>query len=363
VPSIAGGILLTLLYTNTALFRNLETTALDVQMLLKKPAENSDVVVVRITDDDYQKLFSGKSPLDLSALRTILQAIASGRPKVIGVDLDTSSKDFRSLIVPPDWPPIVWARDATYSKVNQKYVLSNALGGYNPCPQSGLVTLKLDPDGAVRRYTRWYSTDAGDYPSFPVAILRQIRNEKCGDPAPLADLDADRFIDFASAAKFSQLVSPPASQIVEMSGQESWANSDILKDKIVILGGDYSVQDEHDTPVGWMLGAEILASIIETEQKGGGRRPISRPMILLIAIFDGIVLLLLIHLWGLFRTLLLSILLIPALAVVFSLIFFSSVIYVGYFIPILIAVLVQQAYEKGKEYNKTLREHAAGKLE
>lgn len=83
----------------------------------------------------------------------------------------------------------------------------------------------------------------------------------------------------------------------------------------MILGGDYAVQDEHDTPVGWMTGSQILASIIETERRGGGRKPIGTVAVVLLAIFDSIVLLFLIHLLGLKKTLLLSIVLIPALAI------------------------------------------------
>ena len=49
-----------------------------------------------------------------------------------------------------------------------------------------------------------------------------------------------------------------------MLNQVSWSGANPLENKMVILGGDYAAQDEHDTPVGWMTGTELLASIIET---------------------------------------------------------------------------------------------------
>jgi CHASE2 domain-containing sensor protein len=363
-PFIMGGILLTLLYSDTALFRQLETTALDLQMLLRKPPDGSDVVVVRITNDDYQnpKLFHGKSPLDPAILQNIIGAIASGKPKVIGVDLDTSAKDFQTINPPPEWPPIIWARGATYSNVSQKYILSDALGGDNPYSRCGLVTLKIDSDGVIRRYTRWYATDAGPMPSLPWAVLREFRKDG-GYAAQPSNLNEDLFISYAGATKYYPVLEAKASQILGMSSEGNWADKNLLKDKMVLLGGDYAVQDEHETPTGWMLGVEVLASIIETEQRGGGRQPISRPMILLLAVIDSIVLLLLIHVWGLRKILLISVVLIPALALACSLLVFGSTAYVGYFILILSAVLLNQVYDKGKEYYKNIKERAAEELE
>lgn len=132
---------------------------------------------------------------------------------------------------------------------------------------------------------------------------------------------------------------------------------------MVILGGDYEVQDEHDTPVGWMTGSQILASIIRTEQVGSGRRPIGTAAVVLLAVFDSVVLLLLIHLIGLWRTLLSSVIVVPALAVLLSLLLFGSIGYSGSFMLILIAVLAHQVYERGKDYSKKWREQAAKEIE
>ena len=381
-PVIVGSILLTLLYSDTSPFRRLETLALDFTMLSRKPAGSSDVVIVRITDADYQEVFGGKSPLDPAALKKVIAVIASGRPKVIGVDLDTSAEAFQSFEASPDWPPIIWARDATYSHVRQKYLLAPVLGSKTPAASYGLVTLKVDEDGAIRRYARWYDADAGltptptpssaptptptptptttPVPSLPWAMLRKFRNDE-SNPVAAPDYEEEFLISYAGPAGTAHFFRPPFSLVNDLSAK-GWPQDAFLKDKMVILGGEYDVQDEHDTPVGWMLGAEVLAAIIETEQRGGGYQPLSTAAIILLSVFDSIVLLSLIHLFGLKKTLLLSVLILPAIALIFSLLFFGSVNYAGYFLLVLIAVLLQQVYEKGKEYLKKSREQAADDL-
>ncbi len=171
-PVIAGSIFLTLLYSNASVFRKLETAALDFRMRAREPTGDSNVAIVTITNEDYQQFFSGKSPLDPIVVNRIIAAIASARPKVIGVALDTSPETFQSITAPPDWPPIVWARSATYSRVHKKYLLSGVLGRSSTSAAYGLLTLKIDSDFAIRRYTRWYETDTGREPSFSWAMLK-----------------------------------------------------------------------------------------------------------------------------------------------------------------------------------------------
>jgi hypothetical protein len=94
----------------------------------------------------------------------------------------------------------------------------------------------------------------------------------------------------------------------------------------------------------------------------GGRTPIGTLAFILLAVVDSIVLLFLIHILGLGRTLLFSIVIIPVLAALFSLLLFGSVGYSGTFLLILIAVLAHQVYEKGKDYFKKWREQAAEEI-
>lgn len=71
--------------------------ALGLDPMLKEGAPETpiDVSIVKISDQDYQDYFCGKSPLDARAVVGLVQAVQQKlHPAVIGVDLDTS-----------DWKP------------------------------------------------------------------------------------------------------------------------------------------------------------------------------------------------------------------------------------------------------------------
>lgn len=134
VPVLIGAFLLTFLLSRAGLFRQLETYTLDTQMRLQETPHDSDVAMVLINDDDYGKIFQGKSPLDPANLQKLINTIARGRPRVIGVDIDTAGPEFRALQHPPEWPPIVWARNAVFSNIEGRYYLFNVLGGESSAP-------------------------------------------------------------------------------------------------------------------------------------------------------------------------------------------------------------------------------------
>lgn len=359
-PVILWSLLISPIYADTALFRKLETVTLDLLMFRNEPPEDSKVVIVRITDDDYQKHFGGKSPLDPVKLREVVGAIASAGPKVIGVALDTSASEFKTLDVPPEWPPVVWARGSVYSNMSRKHLLSGALGRQNPFVPSGLVALKLDADGAIRRYTRWYDTDRGAVASLPWAVLREFRGDKSRAEAAI-DFEEEFLIDYPGPVSSGPFLEATVATLLAPHGPGR-PDDEIFRGKMVLLGSDYAAQDERDTPVGWMLGVEILASIIETEQRGGGRKPVGTGAVMLTAFAEGIVLLLLIHLFGRRKALLAGVFIIAAGVFVGGLLLLDSLHYVGHFFLVLIAVLLHQAYEKGNEYFKKRREQAVGEL-
>src|SRR5690349_14816652 len=178
LPILTWAILFTLFYGNSGVVRKLEPLAQDFTMRVRTPKGNSDIVLVQITRDDYINFFGGKSPLDPTKVNKIIDSIASAKPKVLGVDIDTSPETFESIKISADWPPIIWARDAAYSHLQRKHILSRLLGKKSSSAEYGLTTFKLDSDGAIRRYTRWYDTDEGPAPSFSWAILQKFRNSK-----------------------------------------------------------------------------------------------------------------------------------------------------------------------------------------
>jgi len=254
--------------------------------------------------------------------------------------------------LPGAWPPIVWARTGVFSNKERNFYLQDVLGGKEPTPPSGLITLKEDVDGVVRRYQRVYAAKQGSvFPSFPWAVVKQLANERVGN---LRETEEELFINFAAGPKDSFRVGLPASHVLSLADSQGWQEESPIKDKIVLLAGDYAVQDEHKTPLGWMLGAEVLAHVIETELQGGGRRPASRGVIAALQVFDGLALLLLFHLYRLRTAVLLSLLSVPILAMLCSLLASRSLSQWTYFGPVLIAVLLQQLYERVRDYKKQM---------
>lgn len=350
VPIFTLTLLLTFILSREGVFRQLETNALDTQMRLSEPSQVRDnVVIVSITDGDYKKLFKGRSPLDPGTLKSIIDAIALGRPKVIGVDIDTSAAQFQELRPEPSWPPVIWARTGAYSNIDKRFHLFDVLGGQNP-PQSGLVSIKQDSDGALRRYSRAYDADEGEAPSLPRLVATQFRP----DVARVKGTKEDLFIQFAGHKREDRFFRVDASNILAWANDPSRIDNELIKDRIVLLGGEYAASDEYDTPLGWMSGVEVLAFATQTELLGSDVKPASRLSIVLLQVFDGFILLLLFQQFRPAKAIILSLVAIPFLSLVCSLAAFKSFAFWAYFLPILIAVLVQQLYDQAKEYRKQL---------
>ncbi len=362
LPVIGVAILLTFIFSNAGLLRKFETTALDVTMRLRHRRTHSDVAVVRITDQAYESSFGGKSPLDPAQLQELIEAIARGRPRLIAVALDTSAPAFKEMGLPPApplGPPIVWARNGVYSNVRQRFHLLGVLGGKDPKPPAGAILFMKDDDGVIRRYTRLCKTYEGTEEkldqSFPWEVIKQLSDERTKG---LKESEEELIINFVGSGR----VNMPADEILRQSSDEGYRTEGILKDKIVILGGDYAAQDEHDTPAGWALGVEVLAQMIETELEGGGTRPASTVVILLLEVLDGFIVLVLFRLLGLGKALLVGAFTLPLLALLCSLIAFWSLAHWAYFVPILLLVFFHQIYERGKDYFKKLPDKVASDL-
>lgn len=332
-------------------FRKLETSALDTQTrLLGTSDTESDITIVQIDDHDYRYLFQNKSPLDPVALKKVIDAIARGNPGVIGVDLDTTSTQFRDFQLEGKWPRIVWARTAAYSQVTHNFHLFDPLGGREPVPLSGMALLKKDEDGALRRYSRAYEIPDGEVPSFPTAVANQFRTALPSSEAATEDL----FIRYSRYSGGSKFVHINASAILEFAKESNWPNNPMIKDRIVLLGSAYAAADEHDTPLGWANGVDVMAFAVQTELDGGGVKPASRLVIIFLEIFDGVLLLLVFHQFRLIRALGICVIGVPVIALLCSLLAFKSLAFWAYFVPILIAIVGQQLFEKAKNYRKNL---------
>jgi len=177
-PVIIGISLLTLLMHDFGWLKSFENATLDTWLRLKSPLQPHYVIIVRITEEDYQGLFGGTSPLDRKILQKVLRAIASGRPQVIGVDLDTAEVDLRPKTDSDQqavWPadiPVVWARDAIFNQEGKPEKLFPVLTEEPPTVPSGIASLPQDSDCRIRRYQRTFLQ--GQFPSFHWAIVKEF---------------------------------------------------------------------------------------------------------------------------------------------------------------------------------------------
>ena len=361
-------ILALLLLTRTSLFREFEAAARDAQARLLPPRESDRIVIVEIDDDDYRALFRSVSPLAPDVVRQVLRAIQAGRPRAIGIDLDTSHPIYRDVVFSADDGPVVWARDAVACVESQTQAATapscnpgeltpqDYLGGQEGEP-FGLVAFEPDHGGTIRRYQRAIETTRGPMPSFPAAVARVMAgpNLKTDEPdTRLLSMEYRRGGPLRVASR----------TILEWAAEPTsdYRTHGPLRDRIVLLGGHYrAARDEHPTPLGPMSGVEILAQALETELDGHGR-PAPSPAVLLI--LQSLAVLFLVTLFVRFsfpRAFLLSVMALPPLALLGGWMV-TGVALTGfaYFLPLLIVMLIHILYEKVIEYREALMVELVG---
>ncbi len=269
------------------LFRALEQWSLGVASVVAHPSQSGELVIVSITREDYVRDFNGKSPLRADRLKHLVQAVALGRPRVVGVDIDTSDRRFVGFeedvrgdagSIDDDAArflrtvPIVWARVPTFSRVQKRYFLSPVLGERAPPADTAAAALPLDGNDIARYYSRAVATDldVGPMPTFARSVFAQV------NPIITPDNDTGlRLIHYPlPGAGGKRSINPmPAQTFLRQDLDTAWRIPSPVRDKIALIGGAYDPDDEHRTPIGWLAGVEIVAQIIDTELEGGGVRP------------------------------------------------------------------------------------------
>jgi CHASE2 domain-containing sensor protein len=331
------------------LFDHFETAGLDSFNLLQNVRNPREVVMIGITDVDYASdLFHATSPLDCAAVRRIIAAIASGQPRIIAVDIDTStwSAECRTPLSEIG-PPIVWAQDAIWHEDARAFTLIPVLGGAPLLPKdrAGVVQFPQDSDGVIRSYVRTVPVVGGhEAESFPWVVVSEKSSPRDNGGAEELRLNfaGERF-------KFEPLSVTNLLAIAEAKDATGWKTNGPLKDRIALLGGNYrAARDAYVTPVGPMQGVQILAQAIESEAHHGGIRPVNEWLALLLEILSG-VLLVVVH-QRLHRrpgvAVLVSLVLMPVLALVSSLLAFSTLALWFNFVPVVVSVLIHQLWER-----------------
>ena len=259
-----------------------------------EPTDTSErIVLVEIDDADYENVFDSKSPLMAEKLFAAIERIARARPRVIGVDIDTSDSSFGNGGASLRDAPIVWARGKANPEPNSidqsgddAIVCEPFLGGQftvdkekdrlDTTPASGIALVCVDRDGVVRHYLRSYrvvdpaarAAPPAERPvpglleSFPWKIVSMSCEHDDEEGAKAGKETEPVKIRFCYGGKQYQKIR--FSTLLHEGTAETWEA--VLRDKIVLVGGTYKAARElHVTPVGQRYGMELLADIVDTE--------------------------------------------------------------------------------------------------
>lgn len=290
------------------------------QLLIWNPPETSpNVVVVRITDVDYESQFGGQSPLDRVALARLVAAIGGAGPCAIGLDVDTSDKRFTGMRFGAD-VPVVWAEGAAVAAAGLRVA---AAAGGDATVDTGLAIFRPDGDGVLRRYRRTWEAR----PSFACAVIAAARRncvslpggDRLDDAAracAVGDRD-DRYVQYAPARDHRSELRFTAAEVIAASDAQLAA---ALQQKIVLLGGAYRASGDIDrpTPIGPLPGVEIIAHTISGELRGGGYRPVGPYTVPAMFLVNEYLLALLIDGLGPVRAAASLVIVIPVVAAVFT---------------------------------------------
>ena len=324
LPIIVGLSLIVALLAHWGWFHGFQTMALDSLLLAQNSRRSDQVVIVTIGDDEFNspELFNGLSPLIPEKLGSILKAIAAGKPRLIAVDIDTSSqaqsagyRQLADLISGEVWPPIIWSVDGDVESGHHgghdkpSLHVFPALAGTQSVT-SGLIVMPSDPDGVIRRYYRSFqvtseasnkhasedSHDSSHVDSLPWAVvkeysrqtpqaelsksLRHLRDNRSPPNELLMNFPGDRYTFTHIAAQ---------TVLDSYAKREFWSSEKSpIRDKIVLVGGTYrAARDVHPTPVGLVSGVELLALAVESEVQGTGIRLMHEAFAILIDILFG----------------------------------------------------------------------------
>jgi CHASE2 domain-containing sensor protein len=324
----------------------LERLILDWEMGARSRVTN-DMVIVQISDREYDEIFGGRSPLDPVTLGNLVGALARSNPKVIGVDIDTSHP-FRDLKPDPTWPVVIWERDLLHAAGKEEIEPADILGGQDPSLNagSGIPALLDDPEDKVTRlYSRCLGTKAGPTPSFVFAVAQAFRD---GNTVRLGSLCRDGATSQTPFfIRYSDMwTSMPAEQVrfrsdtIANGGQEQIIPQ--LREKLVLLGGTYRDFDRHFAPVGTLPGVFVLANAIATELSGDAVQAYPRWVLLLLELSAASVLVLVIELFdfSLRNILLIGLPIVIFVSLIFSAAAFHSFSRITAFAPTLFAVLI-----------------------
>jgi CHASE2 domain-containing sensor protein len=348
-----------------------ETSSLDFLVRLREPVRPKYVWLVGITDRDYAELFAKSSPLEPARLRELITAAAQLKPRVIGVDIDTS--DSRGVRPETD-VPIIWGQRIMENPEPRERRILPVLGNEQPQPggdELGISALPADEDGSVRRYRRKIPVESGWVDSLPWAVTKafcrktvadsssdelRTRCEKILRSESLQKYQRPLLLNF-SEPRHTEVRVISASDLLRTGSAEGWQNNPTFRDGIVMLGGTFPLSGDisYKTPVGTRAGVQLFSDAIETELQQSPITPLNELLMVVFEIIGGYSLAawhFVSRNWG---AVVLRVVAVPVLAIASSFLAFSSLAYWVSFIPVLVGVLLHESHEHFNRYRSLIK--------
>lgn len=417
LPWIFAIVISVMLLENAGAFTGFESIVLDTFVRIKSSKPSGDVAIVEITDEDYRQYFGSTSPLQPAQLASLISSAAQGKPRVIGVDVDTSTQAWCDpairLPTAPRDPPIVWAevpggelkadgsdalRRVTSGiwtivtgerEATPKFTAAPVVGGRLCDAQCvGIPLFPLDRDGVVRRERNEFEVTPLPA-SCPKAVIKCTPGGSQGDRDQMLSLahaivaqvrpghrepPAEQILNFARDRYNFRTI--PAHEILSYSQQAdgswpiakpAWLTQGLLKDSVLLIGGTYrAAREEYLTPVGPTFGVFLVAQTVEAHLHPGGVQEARWFWKKLVDFLSAILIVWLYFHFGknprrAFRTSVVGTLFI---SIVGSFLLFDTMAYWFDFVPVVIGMLLHQMYEQSKmaaeiEESQAGKEHAA----
>lgn len=385
LPIVIGLSLAVALAAHLGWFQGFQTMALDTLLLAQGSRRSDQVVIVTIGDEEFRsrKLFNDTSPLDPEKIGQILSAIAAEEPRIIAVDLDTSStspalagkyRELAEATATKGWPPVIWSCDG--EEVSDPHeghgapkldIEHPALSGHHSAI-NGLITLPCDVDGVVRRYFRTFPVkNGGHHDSLPWAVVKRYCQDKVAHNEELPQHLQELFDEKFTVHKRNELYMNypgdrfsfnhiPAQAVLNPAVWEKQKQN--VRGKIVLLGGTYlAARDIHPTPVGRKSGVEVLAMAVESELQGAGISKLHEAFAILIDILFGTLLVYFSWRFVSPHAMLLNLLAVGVLAVAASYITFNTFGYWLNFAVVLVGIWLHNQLDLFREIPSLRREN------
>jgi hypothetical protein len=322
--------------------QTLGRVSLDLLTRRNTPIDEDQIVLIDITENDYNNLFAKTRPLSPAKIVDLIRAAHKGGAKLIAVDISTADW-------PQDWQQhseklpssaaIVWARGFYRDPWDRRarYRLEPLLGAADPGDECYGVPALGEDGGVVRTFYSGLQVGERSEPSFISQIVYRSNHQSC-----LKEDDAQAKL--AIIAFSSRIRVESASTLLAEFKQKDWNGKPLYGDKIVILGGSFhSGSDIVDTPVGVKSGLEIIGQAVSCVIRNNARTELGEWTSIWIDLLLGSVLLL----FGVFGLRVQAIVTAIALAlsIAFSLILFRQYYLFVSFLPFVVGIIAHLVLE------------------